>query len=525
MRNGLERTSARFFTSVAKSSKYQAWSYGEGYLGTLGRSDFKDVPVPRVIEALKESAVGAIDCGWGHSAFLSRDGKAVAVCGRPLDFRNTLRNISIRKGGLTFIQDAMNELARFLFPGDIGPQITLSSTILGANSGDSLVHIVCGKGGLTGVVSRSGRAYVFGGNKFGQCGVGVPPQVSGSDVISLPLQDSSSSSSASSKMSHVAGIDNNEGIVCLALGLEHGLAVTNTGNLYSWGRGDRGQLGHAQSAAHLFKAVCVMGPSLSWAGGHRIVAAQAGASQSAAIDADGGLWVWGKMNSLEQKEARADGFIMRDQMEPRLVTFSDEHEGESAINQLVAENSSRDANALKQLMEERDVGGVVNPIHERLLPVVRADTLPAGKGIVMGLSSVNSQVTQKRKVSAVSISQAHTSILTNDGKLWQIGLRGRGLLFDPESSESPELQLPEVYSQTSPLEINPGPLTSLSVIALRSGLHHTLALTECGRVFRWGWKGIVRELSSEELGEIANGGRIMDLSLGYCHTVLLARTM
>ena len=143
----------------------------------------------------------------------------------------------------------------------------------------------------------------------------------------------------------------------------------------------------------------------------------------------------------------------------------------------------------------------------------------------MGVNNDIANGKRKRKVSAVSISQAHTSILTDDGRMWQIGLRGRGILFDTESSESPDPQLPEVYSQTSPLEIDAGPLKSLSVIALRSGLHHTLALTECGRVFRWGWKGVVRELTSEELGEIANGGRIVDLSLGYCHTVLLAKTV
>ena len=43
---------------------------------------------------------------------------------------------------------------------------------------------------------------------------------------------------------------------------------------------------------------------------------------------------------------------------------------------------------------------MMNPMQERLIPVVLADTLPrpAGKGVVMGLSSVNSQGTRKQKV-------------------------------------------------------------------------------------------------------------------------------
>ena len=57
--------------------------------------------------------------------------------------------------------------------------------------------------------------------------------------------------------------------------------------------------------------------------------------------------------------------------------------------------------------------------------------------------------------------------------------------------------------QTEPLEVAAGPLAGLRVAALRCGLHHCYALTDAGRVFRWGWRGRVAEVA--ELAELARG--------------------
>jgi hypothetical protein len=151
----------------------------------------------------------------------------------------------------------------------------------------------------------------------------------------------------------------------------------------------------------------------------------------------------------------------------------------------------------------------------------------------------------RRKVVAVSMGQAHATILTADGRLWMTGLRGRGRLYDdsdllaaaagdaagepaglPSAQEasaaaaaapaSEEVPLPETYMQTTPLYIPPGPLAGKRVLRLRSGLHHSFAVTADGEVYRWGWKGIVHAVP-----ELA-GLRVADVHYGYCHAVVLA---
>lgn len=77
-------------------------------------------------------------------------------------------------------------------------------------------------------------------------------------------------------------------------------------------------------------------------------------------------------------------------------------------------------------------------------------------------------------------------------------------------------EVPEVYMQVTPLPIPPGPLAGQSVWALRSDLHHSYAITMEGKVYRWGWKGIVEEVQETK------GIAVRDAAFGYAHTALLA---
>jgi alpha-tubulin suppressor-like RCC1 family protein len=82
------------------------------------------------------------------------------------------------------------------------------------------------------------------------------------------------------------------------------LAPHRSGNLLSWGRGSRGQLGHGDKETYT-AAVRVLGPvatdgSSEWPvfsgpGRRRVVDVCAAVSHSAAVDDAGQLWVWGKM--------------------------------------------------------------------------------------------------------------------------------------------------------------------------------------------------------------------------------------
>ena len=155
--------------------------------------------------------------------------------------------------------------------------------------------------------------------------------------------------------------------------------------------------------------------------------------------------------------------------------------------------------------------------------------------------------------------QAHVSCLTADGRLWMLGMRGRGVEFDdspalvaaagglvgcvaplairrdeppaalPSSpldpsgkalnglsgGLSPQVPVPELFMQTEPLEVNAAALGGRRVRSLRSSTHHSYAVMEDGAVFRWGWAGIVLPV-----GETA-GLAVRDVAFGHCHAVVM----
>ena len=135
---------------------------------------------------------------------------------------------------------------------------------------------------------------MVGHNFYGQCGVARPDL----EILYEPMA--------------VQGLEKGERVVSVAVGFEHVLAVTDQGSLYSWGRGDRGQLGHGDKAAYS-SAVRILGGHSAEMLDVRFVAVAAGVSHSAAVDETGALWVWGKMQvRLPGRVVREDNLSMYD---------------------------------------------------------------------------------------------------------------------------------------------------------------------------------------------------------------------
>jgi len=129
----------------------------------------------------------------------------------------------------------------------------------------------------------------------------------------------------------------------------------------------------------------------------------------------------------------------------------------------------------------------------------RADTPPAPTRVAAagegGGGAPAGSRRRRRRVLAVSAGAAHASLLTDDGRLWMVGARGRGAQLDFSSGpgEDPTApHPPEGTAQIAPLPVLPGPLAGAAVVALRSSLHHSYALTAEGHLFRWGWRGRVQ---------------------------------
>lgn len=107
--------------------------------------------------------------------------------------------------------------------------------------------------GVTAVISKTGRLYIFGLNHRGQCGVG-----SYSPNIWKPTQVSSLATTRFI-LDHASGMgeemyknfkEQQYPIVSVALGLQHGVALDSEGQVFSWGKGERGQLGQGRRMTH-----------------------------------------------------------------------------------------------------------------------------------------------------------------------------------------------------------------------------------------------------------------------------------
>ena len=338
------------------------------------------------------------------------------------------------------------------------------------------------------------------------------------------------------------GFKEGERIVDVALGTEHALAVTSSGALYAWGRGDRGQCGHGDMDSYM-RAIRVLGPREDFLD-LSVVAVSAGPATSACVTADGRLWVWGKMRSMQQKQERGDGWIMADQTVPRLVQWADD---DDAQTDSVAKISAAEVNAVAGAPSH-----AATPIATLALPVL----IPESSG----------HVPTDRRVVAVSSGQAHLCFITADGRLWLTGMRGRGVLYDdsrdvmarlatssppsslialfpeaawegqaavasagdskndtssairdtpPAAPIDPLDAVPEVYMQTEPFLVAPGPLAGKRVVTLRSSIHHSYAVTACGGVYRLGWRGCV--LAMPEFSGLV----VRDVAFGFLHALAL----
>ncbi|XP_050409912.1 secretion-regulating guanine nucleotide exchange factor [Patella vulgata] len=132
---------------------------------------------------------------------------------------------------------------------------------------EPIIKIFCGSY-YSGAVSEQGNLYLWGCNKYGQLAHDVTILTSSS----LPIQISS----------HIF----KTGIKQITSGWTHILVLTDDGNVYSWGRGDYGQLGRKISR------ICDFTPS-------RIDNMQpiqyitCGSEHNLAIDSSGNLLSWG----------------------------------------------------------------------------------------------------------------------------------------------------------------------------------------------------------------------------------------
>ena len=140
--------------------------------------------------------------------------------------------------------------------------------------GDAVLMVACGEF-FTAALTERGAVYTFGNGGQGQYGVAeIQPAPLKSQLVPRQV---------------LAAFFNGERVVMLAAGCAHTVALTEQGNVYTWGNGTSGQLGHGSNR-------CESGPQQVDPGrfrGEKVVFVAAGGMHTAAVTAGGRLYTWG----------------------------------------------------------------------------------------------------------------------------------------------------------------------------------------------------------------------------------------
>jgi hypothetical protein len=129
-----------------------------------------------------------------------------------------------------------------------------SSTSSSSSCNTRFQNTLATSAGLTAVISTSGTLYAFGLNHRGQCGVGyyspnvwAPRRVAGLASTRFIL-DNADHGLVGDDMFRKFNRQEHP-IVSVSLGLQHGVALDTEGQVFCWGKGERGQLGQGRKKA------------------------------------------------------------------------------------------------------------------------------------------------------------------------------------------------------------------------------------------------------------------------------------
>lgn len=185
---------AEHTVAITASGKLYGWGWGR--YGNLGLGDQKDRAVPAEVTTLNREKMKMVACGWRHTIVVSESGNIYSY------------------GWSKYGQLGHGTFQDLLVPHQV---LVLN---------DRRIENIAGGWRHSMAIDQNGLLFAWGWNKFGQVGCGntidqnIPQLVSG--------------------LSH-------ERVVQVACGWRHTVATTLRGNVYSWGRGTSGQLGHGEA--------------------------------------------------------------------------------------------------------------------------------------------------------------------------------------------------------------------------------------------------------------------------------------
>ncbi|PON93631.1 Regulator of chromosome condensation (RCC1) family with FYVE zinc finger domain-containing protein [Trema orientale] len=201
--------------AVLITKQKQLFSWGEGSGGRLGHGDEADVPHPKLIDGLAGSKIELVACGEFHTC-------AVTVLGDLYTWGDGTRDFCFLGRGSEASYWTPKKLR-----GQDSPQISFISS--------GPWH--------TAFVTSAGQLFTFGDGTFGALGHG--------DHSSTAVPREVETLKGLRTVRAACGVWHTVAVVEVTMGTSSGCNSSLSGKLYTWGDGDKGQLGHGDKKHRL----------------------------------------------------------------------------------------------------------------------------------------------------------------------------------------------------------------------------------------------------------------------------------
>lgn len=223
---------------LALTTDGEVYAWGEGEDGKLGHGNRMSYDRPKLLEHLNGMSVADIACGSAHSAAITASGHV-----------------------LTWGKGRYGRLGH----GDSEDQ--LRPKLVEALLGYRAIDIACGSGDAqTLCITDDDNVWSWGDGDYGKLGRG------GSDGCKLPY-----------KIESLAGL----GVIKVECGSQFSVALTKSGAVYTWGKGDFHRLGHG-SVDHVRRPKKVAALQ-----GRKIISIATGSLHCVACSDAGEVYTWG----------------------------------------------------------------------------------------------------------------------------------------------------------------------------------------------------------------------------------------